>query len=278
MTTPRIVLGSRRPAGNEHKYDYKGKGVQAVEQPRAYQPRVSGPPLLFATDIRMTILVTLALAGGPMRQKNLWNHIGKSAKTALYPLVERGLVSMWRLNASKVYVALDPCHPAAEPLRRLLLRIAEIYPGFAAPPHAVDDRDGGDAPVRPRRLRDVRYTFGDPNRTMPLLLVHIREELVGIDVGRIVPYIESGTARDVLWMYRAFGLLTIRYIVLSKRRGYAFRFEQTSPLVPYVRDVLAALDRAMPQWRMREERQKNEPIPKRWDPHQGRRKTGRWKW
>lgn len=37
-------------------------------------------------------------------------------------------------------------------------------------------------------------------------------------------------------------------------------------------------DRAMPQWRMRQERQRNEPIPKRWDPHQGRRKTGRWKW
>ncbi len=48
--------------------------------------------VLFATDIRMTILVTLALASGPMRQKNLLNHIGKSAKTALYPLVERGLV------------------------------------------------------------------------------------------------------------------------------------------------------------------------------------------
>ena len=117
MTTPRIIPGVRTRVRNEHKYDYKGKGVQAVEKPRAYQPRVSGPPLLFATDIRMTILVTLALAGGPMRQKNLWKHIGKSAKTALYPLVERGLVSMWRLNASKVYVALDPCHPAAEPLR-----------------------------------------------------------------------------------------------------------------------------------------------------------------
>jgi len=49
-------------------------------------------------------------------------------------------------------------------------------------------------------------------------------------------------------------------------------------LVPYVRDVLAALDHAMPQWRMREERQRTEPVPKRWDPHQGRPKTGRWKW
>ncbi len=36
-----------------------------------------------------------------MRQKNLWKHIGKSAKTALYPLVERGLVAMWWFNAGK---------------------------------------------------------------------------------------------------------------------------------------------------------------------------------
>jgi hypothetical protein len=90
-----------------------------------------------------------------------------------------------------------------------LLRIPEVYPGFTAPQYAVDDRDGGPAPVRPRRRRDARYTLGEPNRTMPLLLVHLREELVGIDVGRIVPYIESGTARDVLWMYRVFGLLTM---------------------------------------------------------------------
>ena len=89
----------------------------------------------------------------------------------------------------------------------------------------------------------------------------MREELVGIDAGRIVPYIEGATARDGLWMYRAFGLLTMRYVVASKRRGYAFRFDQMNPLVPYVRDVLGALDRAIPQWRMREERQRNEPVP-----------------
>lgn len=37
----------------------------------------------------------------------------------------------------------------------------------------------------------------------------VRTRVVGIDVGRIVRYIESGTARDVLWMYRVFGLLTM---------------------------------------------------------------------
>ncbi len=49
------------------QYDYRNDGVHAVAKPRAYQPRVGGPPLLFATDIRMTILVTLALARRPLR-------------------------------------------------------------------------------------------------------------------------------------------------------------------------------------------------------------------
>jgi hypothetical protein len=60
-----------RRRGKEHRYDYRHAAVQGVPNPRAYQPRVGGPLLLFATDIRMTILVTLALAGGSMRQKNL---------------------------------------------------------------------------------------------------------------------------------------------------------------------------------------------------------------
>ena len=100
MSTPRCIPqndGSRR---SKDKYDSQREAVQPVENPRAYQRR-TGRPLLFAADIRMTILVTLALAGGPMRQKNLWKYIGKSAKTALYPLVERGLVSLWRLDGGK---------------------------------------------------------------------------------------------------------------------------------------------------------------------------------
>lgn len=260
------------------QYDYRNDGVRAVAKPRAYQPRVGGPPLLFATDVRMTILVTLALARGPLRQKNLWKHLGKLAKTALYPLVERGLVAMWRLGPSNVYVALDPCHPAAQPLRRFLLRVAELYPGFVTPTYGVDDRDGGDPPLRPRRRRDVRYTFGDPIRTMVLLLVHLRGELVGVDAERIVPYLERCSVRDVLWMYRAFGLLESRYVVQNRRHANGFRFDERHPLVPYVQEVLAALDHAMPQWRVRERRQRTEAIPKRSDPRRGRRKSGQWKW
>jgi hypothetical protein len=97
---------------------------------KAGEVHIGGPPLLFATDIRMTILVTLALADGPIRQKNLWKHIGKSSKTALYPLVKYGIVAMWGNSRSCQCVALDPCHPAADALRSLLLAIAKNFDGF----------------------------------------------------------------------------------------------------------------------------------------------------
>jgi hypothetical protein len=113
MSAPRVIQPRTKHDG---RFDYRGADFKSVTNPRAYQPRIGGPPLLFATDIRMTILVTLALADGPMRQKNLWRHIGKKAKTALYPLVENGLVAMWSIGPNNKFVALDPCHPAAEPL------------------------------------------------------------------------------------------------------------------------------------------------------------------
>ncbi len=89
---------------------------------------------------------------------------------------------------------------------------------------------------------------------MVLLLVHLRGELVGVDAERIVPYLERCSVRDVLWMYRAFGLPESGYVVVHKRRGNGFRFNNQHPLVPYIRDVLSALDGAMPQWRVRERR------------------------
>jgi hypothetical protein len=113
---------------------------------------------------------------------------------------------------------------------------------------------------------------------MTLLCVYLRTDLVGIDVPRIVPYVPRQTANAVLWMYRAFGILTMQYFVKGKGRGYAFRFSETNPLVPCVRDVLAALARAMPQWVIREERQRSESVSNRADRHAGRRKPSRWKW
>jgi hypothetical protein len=261
----------------KNNYDYRFGVECATDTPRAYQPRAGGPPLLFATDIRMTILVTLALAGRPLRHKSLWHHLGKSAKTSLYGLVDRGIVTMWDIGPSKKFVALDPCHPAAEPLRRLLLKVAEVYPGFTPPPFQPEDRDGGEAPVRTRRLRDVRQTFGDPQRTLPLLLLYILGEAIGTDVGRIAGrHVEGKTARSVLYMYRAFGLLEATYKVQSKRRSFAFRFVETHPLVPAIKDVLRALDAAMPVWRIVAEQQRGRPVPRRGDHRDRRRRAERW--
>jgi hypothetical protein len=119
----------------------------------------------------MTILVHLALTPGTVRIGWLWKHIGKKAPTALYPLVERGLITKWTWGA-KTFVALDPCHPAAVPLRAMLVAIGNKYK-FRPMPIDVDAHEGGDVPHRGARRRDVRDTFGDKNRTMPLLLVHI---------------------------------------------------------------------------------------------------------
>jgi hypothetical protein len=268
---------NRPPVGPMNKIDYR-LGVPGVENPRSFQPRAGGPPLLFGTDIRMTILVNLALAAGPIRQSNLWRHMGKKAKTALYPLVKSGLVVMWQLDSNKKFVALDPCHPAAEQLRLLLLAVAENYPGFTEPPYGVDNRDAGGAPRRPRRLRDVRYTFGDPRRTMSLLLIHLREGFVPVDARRVVPYLVPQVVRQMYWMFEAFGILERHYLVIHKRRGHAYMFDEENPLVPHVRAVLMALDEAMPQWRVRADRQEIEILRRGDDRHFGRRKPNRWKW
>ena len=258
------------------RYDYRRGVSYADDVPRAYQPRKGGPPLLFATDIRMTILVHLALAPGTVRIGLLWKHMGKRASTALYPLVERGLVMKWTWGP-KTFVALDPCHPAAEPLRAMLVAIGKKY-RFRPIPIDVDAREGGDVPQRRARHRDVRDTFGDKNRTMPLLLVHILGEAMSTDIGRSVPYVGSKKVLETLYMYCAFKLLTSRHVVIGKRHGEVFCFNDDHWPVPYVRAVLVALDQSMPQWRASAERKKGAPIPRRHDRREGRRKPGRWKW
>jgi len=45
-----------------------------------------------------------------------------------------------------------------------------------------------------------------------------------------------------------------------------------------IEDVLDALDHAMPQWHVREQRQRTEPVPRRDDNRHDRRKSNRWKW
>lgn len=272
----RTVPAGTAKTSNKGRYDYRMGVEYATSVPRAYQPRKGGPPLLFATDVRMTILVHLALAPSPVRPAWLWRHIGRRSHLALYPLIERGLITSWKVNGA-TFIALDPCHPAAYELGVLLLVVGRLY-GFEAMQY-----DGGagirsTTPTRSSRRRDVRYTFGDRTRTMTLLLVYILGEAISTDIERCVPRLERGMVRDTLNMYCAFGLLKKRRVVRSKRRAHGFSFDDAHPLVPYIKDVLKALDERMPQWRAVAERQRTSQPPLRFDRQDGRRKIGRWKW
>lgn len=60
---------------SDGRFDYRA-GIISSDKPHGSQPRVDGPPLLFTTDARMTLLVTLALTGRPVRPGSLWRVLG----------------------------------------------------------------------------------------------------------------------------------------------------------------------------------------------------------
>jgi hypothetical protein len=59
------------------RHDYRKGLYFATEAPRCYQPRQDGPPLIFGTDARATMLVHLAIASGPSRLYKLWESLGR---------------------------------------------------------------------------------------------------------------------------------------------------------------------------------------------------------
>lgn len=274
--TPRDgrVVSPKPAYRRKGQYDYRRGVSYAITPARGYQPRKDGPPLLFATDIRMTLLVNLALASSAVRPCWLWSHIGRKCHTALCDLIARGLVFKWG-SRKRTVVALDPCHPAARELRELLVAVGNEY-GFRPIPEDVEARIAGEAPTRPSRRRDVRDTFGDKHRTMILLLVHVLGETIATDIERCLGYVHGKTVYGILYMYRAFGLLKSRYAVVRKKRVIAFSFNDDHPLSAHVRAVLGALDGLMPQWRRAAERQRVSPIPRQWD-RRRRRRAGKWK-
>jgi hypothetical protein len=254
--------------------DYRKAIRYASVAPRSQQPRLGGPPLLFATDARMTILVTLAVAGGPILVPQLWKHLGvKTMRSCLCGLESMGLAIRWHARGRAKFVSLDPDHPVAAELCVLLLKIGELYK-FRAPPSDPDNGSGAGAPHRPRRRRDPRVTFGAMNRTLPLLIVHIRGSASGEQIARCMPPNDRRMVLHVLWMFRAFGILK------STRagRGIAYSFNSDCPFLIELRAVLAALDEVMPQWRTIVERDVREPRFRSRDAGRGGRKTNRWRW
>jgi hypothetical protein len=195
------------------------------------------------------------------------------------PTINDGIVTTWCLpgdtRGKKRYVALDPAHPAASELKRLLLRIAEVYPGFTAPRYEADDIEAGQAPYRRSRLRDVRNTFGDRNRTLPLLLIYIAGSITGAAITRVVARSSAPTIQSHLWMFHAFGILRKSDV---KARGVAFELDPSHPLASEIKDVLRALDMAMPLWRRIFESQRDSTPVRIRSSRGGRRKPGRWKW
>jgi hypothetical protein len=117
----------------------------------------------------MTVLVTLAQAGRPMRCVELWKHIGRKYPGCVTELDARGLICKWAVGQAEVYLAMNPAHPAASPLRRLLRLIGEQY--SFEPPRVCGKRPP--VPVRRWVERNARSTFGDYIRTLPLLALHI---------------------------------------------------------------------------------------------------------
>jgi hypothetical protein len=113
--------------------DYRKPIKYAQSVPRAYQPRQGGPPLLFGTDMRMTVLITLAMANGPMRCARIWRHIRRTNKGCLHELTRIGIATAWEISYGCAFAALDPAHPAAVPMRALLRKLGALF-AFSTPP------------------------------------------------------------------------------------------------------------------------------------------------
>jgi hypothetical protein len=228
-------------------YNWRDVWNHGVRQPRAWQARADGPPLLFATDMRMSILVTLALAGGMMRRYHLVQYSGGGTyNSALDKLVDDGLVAALTITRKKVLYGLDPAHPAAIPIRSLLLKIAESY-SFKTPTCDPGELEGGESPSRRSRKRDARYTFGDPVRTLVLLAVYILGTAHMSKVTQVLGRFSATSIRNTLWRFRAFGVLNAAGSPRG-RKGIAFSLNADYCFASEIREVLASLAVALPHW------------------------------
>lgn len=216
-----------------------------VETPRSFQARRNGPPLLFLTDVRMTILVLIATADCPVRHLELKRDLMERGHSAIEPLVQSGLIISWKPSRkSKVY-ALDPAHPAHEPLKRLLQKISKLY---EFPTLITDSTDvkRGLPPVRRSRRRDARLTFGNSINTLVLLAVYlmVRPNMTAV-TGALARF-HKKSINSALWRYQAFGVL--RQTGPGGRTGMLFELNPDYALADEIRPVLDSLLIALPQW------------------------------
>jgi hypothetical protein len=250
--------------------DYR-RGLDYAIGRRNSQPRGDGPPLLFKTDVRASILCMLALAGRPMRFSEIRASVQKSCVYALRELTRSGLVKRAAFAKNVVYFDLDHSHPAASELRSLYLRLAEVY----SMPRPCFDATLPPVVLSASRVnsRDLAATFGAPVRTLPLLFVFIRGSANGDQIYRCMPFGDRKFTLRVLRMFRTFGVLE------SKRvsRGIQYSLSERCPIVNELTGVLRALDRAMPQWRAIIERDISAPKFRR-ESRVGHRRNKRWKW
>jgi hypothetical protein len=126
-----LAIAERIPQRRRDRLD------DPAPRPWAFMPAADGAPRLFGTDARLRNLMILALHGpmlyNDLRKMNGANHLAPDDSRDFAPFGRGAVVRSWETPAGTA-VALDPDHPCARPLRRLLVRLAEIYPPRACDP------------------------------------------------------------------------------------------------------------------------------------------------
>jgi|GEM_PF-5189288 len=216
-------------------------GVPRTGSDATYAPRRGSAPLLFRTETRYQILS--ALAHGTMRIARLREHACiRNVDETPAALIRSGLIIRWG-DLPWRWVALDPEHPCAGELRRLLLVLAELHK--VRPPHYHPDNCIGGEPRRRLGPRDLSALFGGPTRTWPLLLVFVEGRATSSGIARLLPRTHIQEVRRGLHMMRAFRVLNIQRIGVQAW----FSLRQDYPAYKQISEVLSALDRAAPIYR-----------------------------
>jgi hypothetical protein len=127
-------------------------------------------------------------------------------------------------------------------------------------------------PARGRDI-DARYTFGNRNQTLALLIIRVRVPNTDQAV-RSIPRSDVKTIRHTLLKLRAFGILVRERV----GRGISYALDPEHALARNIRRALADLDGGMPQWRVVAENDMLYPRARARESRAGRRKPKRWAW